>query len=147
MKKKYKFLYTYSTHSTKIYNFYTQIIIKMKIFDPGLALGLRWTWSPLESSPPAIKSSSTAALLSYNQIHTQLNSPLETLIEYVVSFISDQSRFVFLIKLLDFFFFWRLYGSIHGIFRWSENNFLFWPLVMSKFFIHHLTIRIILTQY
>ena len=77
----------------------------MKIFDPGLALGLRWTWSPLESSPPSIKSSSTAALLSYNQIHTQLNSPLETLIEYVVSFISDQSRFVFLIKLLDFFFF------------------------------------------
>ena len=77
----------------------------MKIFDPGLALGLRWTWSPLESSLPSIKSSSTAALLSYNQIHTQLNSPLETLIEYVVSFKSNQIRFVFLIKLLEFFFF------------------------------------------
>ena len=42
--------------------------------------------SPLRSSSPSIKSSSTAALLSCNQIHTQPNNPFETLIGYVVSF-------------------------------------------------------------
>ena len=30
---------------------------------------------------------------------------------------------------------------------WYKNNFLFWFLVMSAFFIHHLTTESILTQY
>ena len=30
---------------------------------------------------------------------------------------------------------------------WYKNNFLFWFLVISAFFIHHLTTESILTQY